>query len=73
MTVLFQHGKDPILKYLTFTELREKLGGRSRSAIYVDIENGRLPRPVKLGHRLYWPETEVDAHLAALREGGAHA
>lgn len=55
-------------QYLTLAELRAKLGGRSRSAIYIDLELGRLPKPMKLGGRLYWPEDDVDAHLRALRE-----
>jgi len=55
--------------YLTLTELRAKLGGRSRSAIYNDIATGRLPQPVKLGARIYWPADEIDAHLRAMREG----
>lgn len=54
--------------YLTLNELRAKLGGRSRSAIYVDLEAGRLPQPLKLGGRLYWPEGDVDAHLRNLRD-----
>lgn len=56
------------MKYLNFTELRYKLGGRSRSAIYLDLEAGRLPQPIKLGGRLYWPEDEIDAHLHSLRD-----
>jgi predicted DNA-binding transcriptional regulator AlpA len=59
------------MKYLTLTELRAKLGNRSRSAIYNDLEAGRLPRPVKLGARLYWAEAEIDAHLRNLREKAA--
>lgn len=59
-------------KYLTLKELRTKLGGRSRSAIYLDLEANRLPQPLKLGGRLYWPEGDVDAHLRAMmRKGGA--
>lgn len=54
--------------YLTFKELRAKLGGRSRSAIYLDLAAGRLPQPVKLGGRLYWPEGDVEAHLRDMRE-----
>ena len=54
-------------RYLTLTELRAKLGGRSRSAIYTDLEAGRLPQPVKLGGRLYWPEGDIEAHLGTLR------
>ena len=54
--------------YLTLNELGEKLGKRSRSAIYLDLDAKRLPPPIKLGGRLYWPEDDVDAHLRALRE-----
>ena len=56
------------MKYLTLKELSAKLGGRSRSAIYLDMAAGRLPQPVKLGGKLYWPEAELDAHLRELRE-----
>lgn len=59
------------MKYLTLSELRTKLGNRSRSAIYNDLEAGRLPQPVKLGARLYWPEAELEAHLQNLREKAA--
>ena len=59
------------MKYLTLTELRAKLGNRSRSAIYPALEAGRLPQPIKLGGRLYWPEGDVDAHLRDLREKAA--
>ncbi len=55
------------MKYLTLTELRAKLGNRSRSAIYADLAAGRLPQPIKLGGRVYWPENEIDAHLRSLR------
>lgn len=57
--------------YLTLTKLRAKLGGRSRSAVYDDLSAGRLPQPIKLGGRLYWPEDEVEAHLRDLREQAA--
>jgi prophage regulatory protein len=57
-------------QYLTLTELRAKLGGRSRSAAYLDLAAGRLPQPIKLGGRLYFPEDDVDAHLRALSEKG---
>ncbi|MBI6629738.1 helix-turn-helix transcriptional regulator [Pontibaca salina] len=55
------------MQYLTLTELRAKLGNRSRSAIYADLAAGRLPQPIKLGGRIYWPEAEIDAHLRNLR------
>ena len=53
--------------YLTLIALSSKLGGRSRSAIYLDLANGRLPQPIKLGGRLYWPEGDVEAHLNNLQ------
>ena len=57
--------------YLTLTELRAKLGSRSRSAIYLDVKAGRLPQPIKLGGRVYWPEGDVDTHLRAITEKAA--
>lgn len=59
------------MKYLTLNELRAKLGNRSRSAIYNDLEASRLPRPIKLGGRIYWAEAELEAHLQNLREKAA--
>ena len=56
------------MKYLSFRDLQAKLGGRGRTTIYRDIENGRLPKPVKIGSRLYWPEQDIDAAIAALAE-----
>jgi predicted DNA-binding transcriptional regulator AlpA len=56
--------------YITLTELRSRLGGRSRSAIYLDLAHGRLPQPMKLGGRLYWPEGEMEAHLRTLQVEG---
>jgi prophage regulatory protein len=53
---------------LNLNQLREKLGNRSRSAIYIDLEKGRLPQPLKLGGRLYWPEGDVEVHLRAMSE-----
>ena len=59
--------------YLTLTELSSRLGGRSRSAIYLDLANGRLPQPIKLGGRLYWPEGDLEAHLRNLHGGEGSA
>lgn len=55
-------------KYLTLEEVRSLLGNRARSSIYGDIAAGRLPKPLKLGSRVYWPEDELDAHFQKLRE-----
>jgi predicted DNA-binding transcriptional regulator AlpA len=53
-------------RYLSFSQLRSKLGGRSRSAIYMDLATGRLPLPLKLGGRLYWCEESLEAHLFSM-------
>lgn len=58
-------------QYLTLRELSAKLGKRSRSSIYNDLAAGRLPQPVKLGGRLYWPSDVVDAHLRDLHDRAA--
>jgi predicted DNA-binding transcriptional regulator AlpA len=58
--------------YLTLNELRAKLGKRSRSAIYLDLAAGRLPQPVKLGGRLYWPEGDVEVHLRNMMQNGGN-
>ena len=54
--------------YLTLKGLCAKLGGRSRSAIYLDLAKGRLPQPIKLGIRLYWSEGDIEAHLLTLQK-----
>lgn len=51
------------MKYLSFRDLQEKLGGRGRTTIYRDVDMGRLPKPVKIGSRLYWNEAAVDAAI----------
>ena len=48
------------MQYLNLNELSAKLGNRSRSSIYRDIDAGRIPLPVKFGARLYWIEAEID-------------
>ena len=51
------------IKYLSFKDLQAKLGGRGRTTIYRDVDLGRLPKPVKIGSRLYWNEADIDATL----------
>ncbi|MCW3781384.1 helix-turn-helix transcriptional regulator [Defluviimonas salinarum] len=54
------------MHYISFYELRLKLGGRGRTTIYRDIENGWLPKPIKIGSRLYWREADVEAAISKL-------
>ncbi|MGK7652423.1 helix-turn-helix transcriptional regulator [Roseovarius sp. B08] len=51
------------MNYLNLNQLSEKLGGRSRSSLYRDIEHGRIPEPLRIGGRLYWIESHVDEVL----------
>ncbi|MCK0101980.1 AlpA family phage regulatory protein [Pseudohalocynthiibacter sp. F2068] len=55
------------MKYLNFNQLGEKLGNRSRSSIYRDLEHGRLPRPLRIGGRLYWPEQQIEEWISKLQ------
>jgi prophage regulatory protein len=59
------------MKYLTMSQLQEKLGGRGRTTIYRDVENERLPKPLKLGSRLYWVESAVDDAIASAQPQAA--
>lgn len=52
------------MNYLNFRDLQVKLGNRGRSTVYCDVAAGRLPKPLKIGARLYWNEADVDAALA---------
>jgi predicted DNA-binding transcriptional regulator AlpA len=58
--------KGLLMRYISLAELRAKLAGRARTSIYADITAGRLPRPIRLGKRVYWLEDAVDAHLREL-------
>lgn len=55
------------MRLITLDETRRKLGGRSRASIYRDLEANRIPQPVKLGGRLYWNETNLDAFIKSLK------
>ena len=63
----------PKKRYINLEALREKLGGRSESAIRRDINAGRLPKALRLGGVRYWDEAKLDDHLDALarEQGGA--
>ena len=56
------------MRLLTFTELRTILGGRGRTTIYRDVAAGLLPKPIKLGSRVYWREDDIVAALNTLKE-----
>ena len=44
----------------------ENRTGLSRSTIYLLMQNGKFPKPVRIGGRaVAWPEAEVEAWLNA--------
>jgi len=54
---------------INFKQVQEKTGGRGRTTFYRDSAPGDwLPKPIKIGGRLYWREDEVDAAISALAE-----
>ncbi|HBZ43711.1 MAG TPA: transcriptional regulator [Maritimibacter sp.] len=56
-------------QYLTLRDVQAKLGGRGRTTIYRDVELGRLPKPFKIGQRLYWRDADIEAAIAAIQAG----
>ena len=54
--------------YLTMNQVREKLGNRGRTTLYRDIELGRIPEPIRLGGRIYWPEDQIEAAMERLKD-----
>ncbi|MEQ5828072.1 AlpA family phage regulatory protein [Sulfitobacter sp. NFXS29] len=47
------------------------MGGRSRSSIYRDVDENRIPAPIKIGSRLYWIESAVDEALSSAQQHAA--
>jgi len=56
------------MRYLTFNELRSVLGGRGRTTIYRDVDAGRLPKPLKLGGRLYWRDEDIHRSMEEISD-----
>jgi prophage regulatory protein len=40
----------------------------SRSYLYVEMKSGRFPRPVKLGRKNVWPESQIDSWICSKAE-----
>ncbi len=52
------------MSWINLKQLCEKLGDRSKRAIYDDLKKGLLPQPLKLNGTNLWNEEEIDKHLA---------
>lgn len=54
------------MKLLRGRDVAAKLGYRSLTSIYAAVNDGTLPRPVRIGPRATaWPEHEVDQVIGA--------
>lgn len=59
-------------RFLRLPDVRAKTG-LGRSTIYLRIEQGTFPRPIKLGERAVgWIQAEVDAWVAQRIEASRH-
>ena len=64
-------------KFIRLPELRHRLGGLSRSSIYLRVSRGEMPAPISLGGRAKaWIEPEIDEYIEGLisasrKNGGA--
>ena len=53
------------MKFLRLPEVKSRTGV-SRSSIYLFVQNGTFPRPVRIGGRaVAWLETEIDEWIEA--------
>lgn len=59
------------MKYLSLQQLRAKLGNCGRSTVYRYVEAGFIPKPIKLGGRLFWAESAVDDAMANAQQEAA--
>lgn len=50
---------EPGMRYISLSQLSALLGNRGRTSIYRDIQQGRLPQPMKFGARIYWNEEQA--------------
>lgn len=58
------------MEFLKISEVAKVRGGQARSTVYVDVNLGRLPKPVKLGARAVgFPKDEIDAVVGAVACG----
>ena len=53
--------------YLTFTQVMERLQ-LAKSSVYRRIQDGTLPRPIKIGSLQRFKESEIDAAMEALSD-----
>lgn len=60
-------------KFLTFDEVRSLFGGLHRATIWRLIKDGKFPRPITFGRKLFWRPSDIAKHQAALARRAADA
>jgi len=60
-------------KPLTVDDLCTLYGWRNRVTVWRNVEAGALPRPFKIGNRLFWLPSDIAAHQTKLARRAADA
>ena len=59
-------------RLISVEQMAEKIGC-SHPTVWRRVQDGTLPRPIKIGHLTRWVEEEVDERFTAMAEGGEAA
>lgn len=57
-------------KLLTFKQTSQALAGRSIPSLYRDVAAKRLPKPIAIGGRKYFKQSDIDAIINGDIEAG---
>jgi prophage regulatory protein len=55
-------------KFCSAEEITKKLG-ISRKTLDNWVKKGLFPSPIKIGRRIFWKESEIEAYLESTRRG----
>ena len=56
---------DRKLRLINRKQLQEKLGGIGERTVSRYTKDGRIPKPTRIGYKLYWIEQVIDEWIAA--------
>ncbi len=59
-------------RYDNADQLRERLGGISKSALQRYVKTPDFPKPIILGRRRFWPHSAIEAFMSAKFEQAQH-
>lgn len=58
---------------LRLQDVRERLGGMSRTWVYMAAKEGRFPKPIRLGGSVRWVAEDVDQWIESQRRQAGNA